>query len=134
MSIPIIPIGYVKTTANDIPHYWEDSTIQGDLVIEEKYKKGLDGLKIGQKIFVIFQFHKSPPFHPDNIHQTPRRKKEPKGIFAISSPLRPNPLGLSILEILDISDNRIHVIGLDMLDGTPILDIKPCPNIKYKQY
>ena len=127
MKIHIKPIGFVQTKVKNIPHYWEDSNVKGDLVIDEKYKKGLDGLKTGQKIFVIFQFHQSPAFHPSHIHQTPRNKKEPKGVFSISSPLRPNPLGLSILEILEISDNRIQVIGLDMLDGTPILDIKPCP-------
>ena len=127
MDIQTAPIGHVETSAKQIPHYWEDSTVEGDLVIDEKFQKGIEGLMIGQKIFVIFQFHKSPSFLPEHIRQTPRKRNAPKGVFATSSPIRPNPLGLSILEILDIAENRIHVIGLDMLNNTPILDIKPCP-------
>ena len=57
--------------------------------------------------------------------QIPRHRKKKMGVFSICSPIRPNPIGMSVLEVLRIDDNIIQVKGLDMLDGTPILDIKP---------
>jgi len=62
----------------------------------------------------------------DLLLQVPAERNEPKGIFSIGSPRRPNPIGLSILKVLDVADNRIMVRGIDMFDGTPVLDIKPC--------
>ena len=128
MQITVTPIGYVETQAETVPRYWAISDVTGRLILEEPYAKGLDGLYVGQKIFVIFAFHKSPAFTPELIYQKPRNKKMPKGVFSISSPVRPNPIGLSVVEVLGISGNAISVKGLDMLNGTPILDIKPCPH------
>jgi len=47
------------------------------------------------------------------------------GVFSISSPVRPNPIGMSVVEVLGLEGNVIHIKGLDMIDGTPVLDIKP---------
>jgi tRNA (Thr-GGU) A37 N-methylase len=74
---------------------------------------------------VIFHFHRSQKFNPRFLRQTPPHREEELGIFSICSPIRPNPIGMSVLEVLGIEENLIHVKGLDMEDGTPILDIKP---------
>lgn len=124
------PVGHVETDVKDPPHYWDVSQAKGRLVIEEKYLDGLKGLKPGQYIFIIFQFHRSPRFSAGQVLQTPRNRNDKIGVFAISSPIRPNPLGLSVVKILAIEGRYIHVTGLDMVDGTPILDIKPYVGVK----
>jgi tRNA-Thr(GGU) m(6)t(6)A37 methyltransferase TsaA len=98
----------------------------------EAYKEGLGDIEPGQRIVVIFNFHESPAFSPDLLRQTPpqRRQGPPgvnrsMGIFSICSPMRPNPIGMSVLEVLGVEGNVVHVRGLDMRDGSPILDIKP---------
>jgi tRNA (Thr-GGU) A37 N-methylase len=59
------------------------------------------------------------------LKQTPPHREQPLGVFSICSPRRRNPIGLSVLELLARDQNVLHVRGMDMLDGTPILDIKP---------
>jgi len=129
MSVEMEPIGYVSTDAKEIPRSWAISDVEGTLVIDETYLEGLREIRSGQRIYVIFHFHKSSKFTSQYMRITPPVHGQEVGVFSTHSPFRPNPVGLSILKVLDIKDNFIHVKGLDMLDGTPILDIKPeeCP-------
>jgi tRNA (adenine37-N6)-methyltransferase len=85
----------------------------------------LQDISAGQKIVVLFNFHESKKFDPRFLLQTPPHREKPMGIFSICSPYRPNPIGLSVLTVLNIDANIITVKHADMLDGTPILDIKP---------
>jgi tRNA (Thr-GGU) A37 N-methylase len=80
---------------------------------------------VGQRIVVIFHFHRSPWFFPELLRQTSGQTGRETGVFGICSPIRPNPIGMSVLEVLGIRGASIDVKGLDMLDGTPVLDIKP---------
>jgi tRNA (Thr-GGU) A37 N-methylase len=64
-------------------------------------------------------------FSRQYLVQKPPQKEKQKGVFSICAPIRPNPPGLSVLEVLKVEKNIIFVRGIDMLDGTPILDIKP---------
>ena len=126
MSIEMQPIGYVSTEATTVPRYWTESDVEGDLVIDESYVEGLREIKPGQHIYVIFQFHKSPEFSSQFLRiNPPRHNRREMGVFSTHSPVRPNPIGLSVLEVLGVDGHVIHVKGLDMLDGTPVLDIKP---------
>lgn len=129
MEFVFRPIGYVKTEAKEVPRHWTISEVVGELIINPEYKEGLRDIKPGEKIVVLFCFHKSPPFTPDKLIQKPPHKTEKKGVFSTCSPIRPNPIGLSVLEVLEVKENILKVKGLDMFDGTPILDIKP-----YKTY
>jgi tRNA-Thr(GGU) m(6)t(6)A37 methyltransferase TsaA len=126
LSIAMDPIGFVRTDAKRIPRHWTVSDVAGTLVINAKYLEGLKDIKPRQRIVVIFHFHQSPDFDASHLIQTPPHRKKPLGVFSICSPVRPNPIGMSVLEVLGIENNIITVKGLDMLDGTPILDIKPC--------
>jgi tRNA (Thr-GGU) A37 N-methylase len=74
---------------------------------------------------VIFNFHRSPGFSPEFLRQTSSHHGMETGVFSTCSPIRPNPLGMSVVEVLGIRDANIDVRRLDMLDGTPILDVKP---------
>lgn len=125
MKIEIEPIGYVRTDAEDVPRHWTISDVEGTLVVNEKFLKGLKDIEVGQQIVVLFNFHKSRKFSDDLLIQHPPHKDRPMGVFSICSPKRPNPIGLSVVEVLAVTGSEIHVKGIDMLDGTPILDIKP---------
>jgi tRNA-Thr(GGU) m(6)t(6)A37 methyltransferase TsaA len=139
-SVTMEPIGFVSTDAKGVPRHWSVSDIEGRVVIDEKYQEGLKDIKAGQRIVVIFYFHRSPEFHAAYLTRTPPHRKKPMGVFSICSPVRPNPIGMSVLHVLGVEGNVIYVQGLDMLDGTPILDIKPyiedkrdCPSFPRKR-
>ncbi len=125
MSIELKPIGYVQTEATELPWHWSVSDVQGRLVIDPRYQAVLQDIEPGQRLMVLFHFHRSPAFTPERLMQQPPHRDARVGVFSICSPVRPNPLGLSIVRVLAIKDNVITVQGLDMLDGTPILDLKP---------
>ena len=126
------PIGFVETDAGKVPRSWRYSDVEGTLVIDRAYEEGLADIEPGQRIVVIFNFHESPAFSPDLLRQTPPHRRQgptgvdrSMGVFSICSPVRPNPIGMSVLEVLGVEGNIVRVRGLDMRDGTPILDIKP---------
>ncbi len=125
MKIQFEPIGFVRTVKSGIPRHWSVSDVEGELFIEERYSEGIEDIKKGQRIVVLFHFHKSPDFESARLKQTPPNRGRAKGVFSICSPIRPNRIGLSILEVTGVKNNSIKVRGVDMLDGTPLLDIKP---------
>ncbi len=125
VKIEMTPIGHVESGCASPPRHWTVSEVEGRLVIAPEYAPGLADIAPGERIVVLFCFHRSPPFSPDLLRQTPPHRSGPRGVFSICSPRRPNPIGLSVLEVLAVEDNTLRVRGLDMLDGTPILDIKP---------
>ena len=125
MSIELKAIGFVRTEAEELPRHWSVSNVEGTLVIDEEYAEGLRDIEAGQRIVVIFYFHQSSGFSPELLRQTSGQHGRETGVFSICSPVRPNPIGMSVLEVLGTRDASIDVRGLDMLDGTPILDIKP---------
>ena len=125
MKIELTPIGFIKTETENIPRHWTISDAKGSIVMDEQYKEGLKDIKAGQRIVVLFYFHQSPRFTPDLLVQKPRHRNGQLGIFSICSPVRPNPIGMSVVEVLKVDDCTIHIKGLDMRDGTPVLDIKP---------
>ena len=125
MEITFKPIGFIRTDVKDVPRHWTLSDAEGMLVLNEKYIPGIKDIKKGQQIVVIFYFHKSMDFAESFLVQKPPHKKEQCGVFSTCSPFRPNAIGMSVLEVLKIERNIIYFRGLDMIDGTPVLDIKP---------
>lgn len=126
MELTVTPIGFVNNPSRNVPRHWSVSEDEGFLEIDERYREGIKDIQAGQRIVVIFHFHKSPPFDSSHLVQTPpHRQGKRLGVFSICSPRRPNPIGLSVFEVLGVEGTRIRVKGLDTYDGTPILDIKP---------
>jgi tRNA (adenine37-N6)-methyltransferase len=125
MSIELRPIGFVRTDARELPRHWSVSDVEGTLVIDQEYSQGLRGIDVGQRIVVTFHFHRSPGFSPELLRQTSGQTGRETGVFDTCSPVRPNPIGMSVLEVLGVRGASIDVKRLDMLDGTPLLDIKP---------
>jgi len=129
MNVELKPIGYVSSDGASVPRSYTVSDVEGTLIIDEAYLDGLREIEAGQRIYVIFHFHKSPEFTSKYMRIKPPIRDKVMGVFSTHSPFRPNPIGLSTLEVLGVEGTHIRVKGLDMLDGTPILDIKPeiCP-------
>jgi L-fuculose-phosphate aldolase len=111
------------TCREDAPANYDESQRVGTLEIYPEYREGLEGIAPGQTIVVLFWLHKSAR---DVLKVYPRGDKTRglRGVFATRSPVRPNPIAISELQVLAMDGNRLEVSGLDILDGTPIIDIK----------
>lgn len=111
------------TSCEDAPKNFDESERTGTLEIHPEYLDGLDGITAGQTIVVLFWLHKS---NRQTLKVYPRgnRSRGLRGVFSTRSPARPNPIAISELKVLAIHGNRLEVSGLDILDGTPIIDIK----------
>ncbi|WP_414833265.1 TrmO family methyltransferase [Afifella sp. YEN Y35] len=94
------------------------------LQIDEPYRPGLADYRPGQVVFVLMWMDGA---RRDLIVQAPKHRERPAGVFSLRSPVRPNPIGLSLVSIVEMDQERgiIVVDALDCLDGTPIIDLKP---------
>ena len=95
---------------------------EGTLEILPQFEEGLTDVEGFSHLYVIWAFHKSEGFQ---LMGTPPSDNRPHGVFATRSPRRPNPIGLTVVRLLRREGRVLHVSGVDMLDGTPVLDIKP---------
>jgi tRNA-Thr(GGU) m(6)t(6)A37 methyltransferase TsaA len=126
MPVVFEPIGRVRTEATTLPRHWSVSDVEGELIIDESYLAGLDGIERGKRIVVLFHFNESSPFSLASLKQRPPHANGgTRGVFATCSPHRPNGIGLSVVTVLEKNGTIIRVKGIDMRNNTPILDIKP---------
>ncbi|HOR92776.1 MAG TPA: tRNA (N6-threonylcarbamoyladenosine(37)-N6)-methyltransferase TrmO [Spirochaetota bacterium] len=125
ISYPIKPIGYIRHRHKDVPRHWSLSELEGEIVIDEDYALGIHDIKAGNLIVVLFLFDRAVSFTMDRLIVKPPHCDEYLGVFSTCSPVRPNPIGLSIVEVLEVHGFTIKVKRIDMFDGTPVLDIKP---------
>ncbi len=130
MTIPLFnphAIGYVrspyKQTAEIPKGLGAKHDAEGVLEILPEFAPGLADIEGFSHLFVIWVFDKSTDF--DLIARPPSDDGRPHGVFATRSPRRPNPIGLTTVELLGRDGPKLRVRGVDMLDGTPVLDIKP---------
>ncbi len=119
-------IGIIRTpftTINDMPIQPRgEAACQGQVVVNKDLQEGLADLAGFSHIYLLYHFHKASR---TELTVTPFMDNEPRGVFATRSPLRPNHIGLSIVELMEINQNIITVANIDVLDNTPLLDIKP---------
>lgn len=124
--ITLKPIGSVRapyTDTKQIPRgVGAKHDAEGTLEIAPEFEAGLQDIEGFSHLFVIWVFDRSERFE---LVGTPPTDDRPHGVFATRSPYRPNPIGLTVVEVLGREGNKVRVRGIDMLDGTPILDIKP---------
>ncbi len=120
------PIGVIRTPFKDLKEMPIQPIgakgIQGTIEIEPEYVDGIKDLEGFSHIFVIYHFHFSQgysliikPFMDDDLH----------GVFATRAPKRPNPIGISVVRLVRVEGVILHIKDVDMVDGTPLLDIKP---------
>ena len=117
-------IGYVENQFIDQASPGDIRSGQSRIVLKDELVAGLQGFKAGDQVMVIFYFDRSDGF---DLLQHPRgdRNRPKRGVFTLRSPRRPNPIGVTVVDLLDIDHNVLHVCGLDALNGTPVLDLKP---------
>jgi len=96
--------------------------VKGTVEVFEGFRPALKDLDGFSHIILLYHFHRS---HGFNLHVVPFMDSEPRGLFATRAPKRPNPIGLSVVQLDKIKDTVLHVQSVDILDGTPLLDIKP---------
>ena len=120
------PIGYVRSPyrhTSEIPKgLGAKHDADGSLEIQAKFEAGLTDIEGFSHLIVIWVFSRSEGF---DLLGTPPSDNRPHGVFATRSPRRPNPIGLTVVELVSREGPVLRVRGVDMLDGTPILDIKP---------
>ena len=119
-------IGFVSspyTSTSEIPKGpGAKHDAEGVLKIAPEFEQGLLDIEGFSHLFVLWEFDKSEGFE---LVGRPPVDDRPHGVFATRSPRRPNPIGLTVVELLGREGSKLRVRGVDMLDGTPILDIKP---------
>ncbi|MBW2618810.1 MAG: tRNA (N6-threonylcarbamoyladenosine(37)-N6)-methyltransferase TrmO [Deltaproteobacteria bacterium] len=125
-QITYTPIGLIQTPFKDPagapiqPAGAKEAA--GRVVIEEAYIPGLKDLDGFSHIILLYHFHRSAGFA---LEVVPFLDDQPRGLFATRAPRRPNPIGLSVVRLKRIEGAVLYVEGVDMVDGTPLLDIKP---------
>ena len=130
MEIKLKPIGIIHSPfkkKEDIEaEKYADSrgfdSIQGELEIFKEYEKGLKDVEGFSHLVVLFAFHKSKGY---KLHTMPLLGGILRGVFSTRSPNRPNPIGMTVVNVIERKGNILKVSGVDMIEGTPILDIKP---------
>ena len=124
-KIEMKPIGFVRTKA--VGEEVRDKSTVSDMVFRENLAEALEGIKDFSHLFVIFWMHEISKAERKTIKVHPRGREDMPllGVLATRTPRRPNPIGLTLVELLEVEGNVVTVRGLDAFDGTPILDIKP---------
>jgi len=123
-NVVFTPIGFVVNSFNERgdPKILRNS--ESTLILDEKYIGALDGLDRFKYLLIIFYFDRAEGYQ-ERVHPMGDKSIPERGVLATRSPCRPNPIGVTVAEILSVQGNTIRVTGLDALNGTPILDIKP---------
>jgi len=125
-SVKYEPIGVIRTpfkSPEGMPIQPAGAkAIRGTVELLPEYADGLADLAGFSHVILLYHFHRSTGF---KLAVTPFMDLRPRGLFATRAPRRPNPIGLSIVRLVRVDGATLHVENVDMLDGTPLLDIKP---------
>ncbi len=120
------PIGVIHTPFERLEEVPRQASAAADVEAEvevfPEYRRGLEDLDGFSHVGLVYLFHRSQGFA---LEVVPPMDDRPHGLFATRSPRRPNPIGISTVELVSVTGGRLQVRGVDMLDGTPLLDIKP---------
>jgi tRNA-Thr(GGU) m(6)t(6)A37 methyltransferase TsaA len=110
------------TRREDCPKNARGSDAVCTIALDPRYAAGLDGVAAFSHLVVLYFMDRA---RRDLLVQAPRHHVEPRGTFAIRSPVRPNPVAMSVVRLLGVEGTSLKVVGLDCLDGTPLVDLKP---------
>jgi tRNA-Thr(GGU) m(6)t(6)A37 methyltransferase TsaA len=126
MKIEFEPIGIVRSPFVDLEGMPIQPTgavgVKGTIEVFERFRPGLKDLDGFSHIILLYHFHKSRGF---NLEIVPFLDSKPRGLFATRAPKRPNPIGLSVVQLEKMENGVLYIRNVDILDGTPLLDIKP---------
>ncbi len=124
-KIELKPIGFVKTKG--IGRENKEVSKVSEIILRDDLAEALEGIEDFSHLFVIFWMHKisNEDIKTMKVHPRGRTDIPLQGAFATRTPNRPNPIGLTLVELLKVEGNVVTVLGLDAFEGTPILDMKP---------
>ncbi|AKB45358.1 tRNA (N6-threonylcarbamoyladenosine(37)-N6)-methyltransferase TrmO [Methanosarcina vacuolata] len=120
--IEMVPVGYVENDYLEPVYNEEVYNKVSKIALKKEFTEGLYRIEDFEKLYILFYFSKSKGYKL--IHRR-HYDGEISGVFASRSPYRPNGIGLTIVELLKVEGNVLHVKGLDAINGTHVLDIKP---------
>ena len=119
------PVGVIHSPFTDRSQTptqsWRSQAV-GQVEVYPEFVEGLKDVEEFSHLYLLFAFHRSRGY---SLRVIPHRDTQLRGLFATRSPRRPNPIGLSLVRLLSRDNNVLHIEGVDVLDGTPLLDIKP---------
>jgi len=118
-------IGRIRTPwkrREDCPKNPRETNASCTIVLNSRWRDGLQGLESVSHIVVLYWMDRA---RRDLVLQMPRHYAEGRGTFALRSPVRPNPIAVSVARLVSIEGNKLNVVGLDCVDNTPLLDLKP---------
>jgi tRNA-Thr(GGU) m(6)t(6)A37 methyltransferase TsaA len=124
-ELSLHPIGLIHSpfhAKGETPIQAAFSQAEGTVEVYPEYVAGLQDIEGFSHIILLYWFHRSDGYR---LVVKPFMDQVERGLFAIRYPARPNPIGISVVELVRREGDRLHVQGLDVLDGTPLLDIKP---------
>ena len=129
MQEPVLmkPIGVVHNSVKE-PRRGDWESLESTIVVQDRWAGALDGLEAFSHIIVIYWMHRvseEPREATTHVHPRGDPRIPLQGVFATRSPVRPNPIGLRVVALLERRGNVLRVRGLDAVDGTPVLDLKP---------
>ena len=125
MTLEVKPIGIIHTPFTELegmPIQPGGARASGTIELSKEYIKGLQDLEGFSHVILIYHFHKTKKV---DMIVKPFLDKQPRGIFSTRAPRRPNPIGISVVKLNGIEDNILSIENIDVVDGTPLLDIKP---------
>ena len=126
-KIEMNPIGFVRRTSAD--EDVKDRSLVSEVILSSDLAKALDGVDEWSHVYVIYWLNRVKQGEEPVLHFPGAEPDEPPvGILATRAPIRLNPIGLTLVEVIRREKNVLHVRGLDAYDGTPVLDIKPYPD------
>jgi tRNA-Thr(GGU) m(6)t(6)A37 methyltransferase TsaA len=118
-------IGRIRTpwkSRAECPKNGRESDAICTIELDARYAEGLKDVETSSHLLILYWMDKA---RRDLILQAPRHYAAQRGTFALRSPVRPNPIAASVVKLVKVEDRKLSVVGLDCLDGTPLLDIKP---------
>ena len=110
------------TRRDDCPKNARESDAVCCIELDPRWEAGLTGIATCTHLLVLYWMDRA---RRDLVLQAPRHYREPRGTFALRSPVRPNPVAASVVRLVGVDGTRLSVVGLDCLDGTPLIDLKP---------
>lgn len=119
------PIGIINSpykNRDDAPRQGRQSDKISEIIVFNEYLEGLDGVENHKYFFILYGLHKSEKY---KLKVIPAGGKEKRGLFSTRAPVRPNPIALCLVELMELKENVLKVKWLDAIDESPLLDIKP---------
>ncbi|HML05650.1 MAG TPA: tRNA (N6-threonylcarbamoyladenosine(37)-N6)-methyltransferase TrmO [Methanobacterium sp.] len=119
------PIGVINSPykkRGDAPRQGRQTDVISEIIVFKEYLEGLDGVEDHKYFFIIYGLHKAEEYE---LKVVPAGGNEKRGLFSTRAPVRPNPIALCLVELIELKDDVLKVKWLDAIDGSPLLDIKP---------